>query len=328
MNSYYVDPGYDLQQSEKRQIRKTTNILAAAFLAMTFIMTLWSYPVVEFAKRMGFYEVLVQTAKDTSLLNVLQILISVLAFVPVYFLFGKILKVPFGKALSLKSETNFKQNLGLVLVGAGFCGFANFASGVAGSIFESMGFSYSANIHHPNPSNPFGIALVVLATAVTPAVIEEFALRGVVLGALKPFGKGFAVIISAVLFGLLHGNLEQIPFAFLVGLYLGFITVKTGSIVPAVVLHFYNNLSSVVFSFITDGANATLSQFLYLFYLLIMLVFGVIGLFVLRKEDNTFFSVEKDGVLPFKTKILTALFSPVMFVVYLVVIWEAFFVYI
>ncbi len=329
MNSYYVDPEYDLQQGEKRAIRKTVNLICAAFLVMSAIMTLWSFPVAIFAQRMGFYDLLVQASSDTTLLNVFQIVISTLAFVPVYILFGKILKVSFGEALKLKSETTFTQNLGLVLVGAAFCGFANYASSYAGSIFQSFGFSYSANIHHENPTNVFGIILSVFATAITPAIIEEFALRGVVLHALKRFGNGFAVLVSAGLFGLLHGNLEQIPFAFVVGLFLGFLTVKTKSIVPAVLLHFYNNASSLIFSYVQDVCSQNTMQFVYMFYLLIMICLGVLGLVILRKEDEKFFSFgDSESALSFKTKMGVAALSPVMIVVYVVVIFESFFVYI
>ncbi len=328
MNSYYVDPGYDVQQGEKKAIRRTVNLVGGAFLFMSAIMVLWSFPAVLLATIMGYGETLMQMANDPALLNVLQIVISSAAFLPAYAVLGKILKVNFGEALNLKSETNFKQNVGLLLLGAGFCAFANFASSVAGAIFESFGFTYTANIHHPNPTDPFGIVLSILATAVTPAIVEEFALRGVVLHALKRFGNGFAVLISAVVFGLLHGNFEQIPFAFLVGLYLGFLTVKTKSIVPAVILHFYNNLSSVVLSLVGDKVTQNVMQFAYLFYLLIMICFGVVGLLVLRKENNEFFAIkESDGVLPFKTKVLTALFSPVMIITCVVVLLEAFLIY-
>lgn len=329
MNSYYVDPGYDIQQAKKRAIRKTANFVGGAFLAMSLIMALWSFPVVLFAKTMGFYEALVQAANDPALLNVLQITISALAFLVPYAVLGKILKVNFGEALNLKIETNYKQTFGLLLLGAGFCAFANYASSVAGAIFERVGITYSANIHHPNPTDPFGIALAVLATAVTPAIVEEFALRGIVLHVLKRFGDGFAVLISATLFGLLHGNFEQIPFAFLLGLYFGFLTIKTKSIIPAVVLHFYNNFSSVVFSLVADKVSQNVMQFAHLFYLLIMICFGVVGLFVLKKENNEFFAMRgENDVLTFKTKVLAALLSPVMLVAYLIVVWEIFFIYI
>ena len=137
------------------------------------------------------------------------------------------------------------------------------------------------------------------------------------------------MLISAIVFGLLHGNFEQIPFAFLVGLYLGFLTIKTKSIVPAVILHFYNNFSSVVLSLVADKVSQNVMQFAYLFYLLIMICLGLVGLFVLKKENNEFFAMRgENDVLTFKTKVLTALLSPVIIVVYVVVTFEAFFLYV
>lgn len=70
---------------------------------------------------------------------------------------------------------------------------------------------------------------------------EEILFRGVVLDALRPYGKRFAILGSAVLFGLFHGNLLQTPYAFLVGLVLGYVTVEH-SLIWAVVLHLFNNL--------------------------------------------------------------------------------------
>ena len=75
-------------------------------------------------------------------------------------------------------------------------------------------------------------------TAIVPAVFEEFAFRGVVLNKLRKFGDSYAIIMSAVLFGLMHGNLSQIPFAFILGLVIGFIAVKTNSIIPGILIHF------------------------------------------------------------------------------------------
>lgn len=70
---------------------------------------------------------------------------------------------------------------------------------------------------------------------------EEILFRGVVLDALRPYGKRFAILGSAALFGLFHGNLLQTPYAFLVGLVLGYVTVEH-SLIWAVVLHLFNNL--------------------------------------------------------------------------------------
>lgn len=72
-------------------------------------------------------------------------------------------------------------------------------------------------------------------------VSEEILFRGYVLRTLRPYGKRFAIFGSALLFSLFHGNLLQIPYAFLAGLLLGYVTVEY-SAGWAVVLHVFNNL--------------------------------------------------------------------------------------
>ena len=72
-------------------------------------------------------------------------------------------------------------------------------------------------------------------------ISEEILFRGVALRGMEPYGKKFAIFASSVLFGLYHGNLVQIPFAFVVGLVLGYVTVEY-NIGWAIVLHMFNNL--------------------------------------------------------------------------------------
>jgi len=72
-------------------------------------------------------------------------------------------------------------------------------------------------------------------------IVEEIVFRGVLLRGLEPYGKRFAILASSVLFGLFHGNLVQSPYAFAVGLVLGY-TAMEYSIGWAMVLHMFNNL--------------------------------------------------------------------------------------
>ena len=55
----------------------------------------------------------------------------------------------------------------------------------------------------------------------------------------------WAVLLSAVLFSVIHMNPGQMPTAFLIGLLLGWLTYRTGSLLPGIVMHVFNN--SVVF---------------------------------------------------------------------------------
>ena len=72
-------------------------------------------------------------------------------------------------------------------------------------------------------------------------IAEEILFRGLVLRSLRPYGKKFAIVVSAILFGLFHGNLLQAPFAFVVGLVLGYVALEY-HIGWAMALHVMNNL--------------------------------------------------------------------------------------
>lgn len=80
-----------------------------------------------------------------------------------------------------------------------------------------------------------------LYASILAPVWEELLFRGYVLRSLRPFGKRFAVLGSALLFGLFHGNLLQTPYAVLMGLLLGYVTVEY-SLLWSILLHMFNNL--------------------------------------------------------------------------------------
>lgn len=87
---------------------------------------------------------------------------------------------------------------------------------------------------------------------------EEFVCRGVILHGLRQYGDKFALIASSIMFGLLHGNIKQCIPATLIGLVLGFISLRRGSIRPAIIIHMINNLIVVVLNQLyscVDGAK-------------------------------------------------------------------------
>ncbi len=72
-------------------------------------------------------------------------------------------------------------------------------------------------------------------------VAEELLFRGIVLRTLAPYGKKLAILVSALLFGLFHGNLLQTPYAFVLGLVLGYCGLEY-RLVWSMALHVGNNL--------------------------------------------------------------------------------------
>ena len=83
----------------------------------------------------------------------------------------------------------------------------------------------------------------VLSIAIVVPILEEFLFRGAIEGHLlrKGWSPKWAILVSALIFGIIHGNPAQIPFAFLIGLLFGWLYYRTRSLVPGIVGHIINN---------------------------------------------------------------------------------------
>jgi hypothetical protein len=92
--------------------------------------------------------------------------------------------------------------------------------------------------------------LSILTIAFLPAVFEELLFRGVIFNAFhKKYGMYLAIIVSALLFGAYHMNWLQGINAFILGLSLAYIYLKSNSLIVPILFHFINNLISVLMDY-------------------------------------------------------------------------------
>ena len=113
-------------------------------------------------------------------------------------------------------------------------------------ILALFGFFPSGGGTLPETFNAGYFLLMVLLTAVLPAVCEEFANRGGLLTVMRSsFGKGKTILFIAIAFGLFHQNITQVFYTALLGGLLAFLVLETGSVFPAIIIHFMNNFMSV-----------------------------------------------------------------------------------
>ncbi len=82
----------------------------------------------------------------------------------------------------------------------------------------------------------------VLGISLVPGLCEEAAFRGLLQGGLQRYGRLVALLVPALAFGLFHGDKVQGTGALVLGLFLGELRYRSGSIVPGVVAHAANNL--------------------------------------------------------------------------------------
>lgn len=106
------------------------------------------------------------------------------------------------------------------------------------------------------PQNTAQLLGSLLIDAILPAVCEEFLCRGVILSAWEEKGGRAAVLISAVLFTLLHGSVIGIPAELMGGLIMGFVVLSGGSIFAGIIFHTcYNAIIRVMQYILITGVN-------------------------------------------------------------------------
>lgn len=100
--------------------------------------------------------------------------------------------------------------------------------------------------------NPLGILSITLLAP----LLEELLFRGAIQGELARWGSPWrAIIISSLIFGVVHLNPAQIPFAFLLGIIFGWLYYRTGSLLPGIVGHVLNNSVSTVNMYLYGDAT-------------------------------------------------------------------------
>jgi membrane protease YdiL (CAAX protease family) len=93
----------------------------------------------------------------------------------------------------------------------------------------------------------YGWGTVVLMICVEPAVFEEMAFRGVIFSALRIILSPMeTVFVTALLFMALHLSPGNFPHTLALGLTAGFLRLRTGSLLPGMLLHFAHNFMCVL----------------------------------------------------------------------------------
>ena len=186
-------------------------------------------------------------------------------------------------------------------------------------------FGYENKMSDLGDVNGFwGNVIYFVSIAIVPPIIEEFIFRGAILGSLRKHGDAFAVIVSAVLFGFMHANFIQTPVTFLTGLILGYLTVKTNSIIPAIILHFVNNAWAATSEILMDViSDEKIYNIIDLGTALALIGVGLIcAISLIKKYKNDLFTFEKpDSEFTMSQKLRYSFTTPcmILFTIYTVI---------
>lgn len=133
--------------------------------------------------------------------------------------------------------------------------------------------------------------LIVLYFVIIAPVTEEFLMRGMVMNSLAPINRKFALIASALLFGIMHGNFNQMFNGFLLGLIFGYIALKSSSIIPSIIAHMTVNANAILCSYVYEykvfaAFGEDVASVCELAHFAVLLVIGIIALIFFLKKNG------------------------------------------
>ncbi len=274
--------------TERRMLQRYSNGLGFATLlyfllaAIVPFILLWTFSFFRPAIRVYGNQVMA----SGPIIQLVNILSSVICLSLPFLLFILLSHVPMRVAFPLK---RFSPSLCVPCV---FLALAVSVIGITSSTLISTLLSFLGLQPHTNlflPQNLVSRLLFGLHLCVIVPLLEEFVFRGMIFQSMRRFGDSFALIISATLFALFHGNLVQAPNAFLMGLVIGYFVLYSGSLWVGVIIHAVNN----ILSFAMDWLCSIMPQEYHTLFILSVFTFyliaGIASLLVLvRKYPNMF----------------------------------------
>lgn len=264
-----------MKKKQRAEILKAGFILGGAIIAYIVLQSVWALSMHAF----GLTEVYENSVMFKYAFNIIAV--DLLAMLPAFGIAALILKKNFVGELLPSKKVGKAKFTAWVLLGMGGAMLANLlVSWLITFTKEVLGYELTQN-DYGTASDPLSLFVMFFAIAVAPAIFEEFAFRCCALGALKKFGKGFAVFSVSIIFGLIHGNVIQFVFAFFVGLILAYITVQTDNVLIAMVIHGINNGRSVINDMVEAMANEDVANKVSSVLFIVFLVLGIISLIYL-----------------------------------------------
>ena len=175
--------------------------------------------------------------------------------------------------------------------------FTLLANGVE-ALLQSAGFTAMQDMESATAVSTT-ISMFLYACIFGP-VIEEFIYRGWVMRIFEKYGKQFAIVASSILFGMMHGNIYQIPDAFVAGLVLGYVAMNY-SIWWSVALHIVNNcLFGDILGFLISGFSENVQEIINWGLLIVFFIAGMFVLWRERGQIQQYFKENKNDKKQFK----------------------------
>lgn len=163
--------------------------------------------------------------------------------------------------------------------------FMNYAIGIIGALLSKFGLPDTSPDFSLNGSLLYNTFTFISVVVLAP-IFEELIFRGMILNTLTKYNKMFAIIVTSLLFGLLHLNITQAIPAFFMSLVLCYMYVQTDSILVTILAHAGNNLLALMSVYSDNFVLITI-------VIMVFVIYGLITIILKSKEVNAFIKEEK-----------------------------------
>ena len=190
----------------------------------------------------------------------LKLIISILSTICGFYFFKKSMNE---EIIIKKEKIKFKEIIkySFILISIGNIGeyFVNSIN----KLINLMGYSFSKTSYNSMfvATNILDYVLIILSVVIIAPIVEELMYRLILNNSLKQYGKKVSLIISSLIFGIVHCNFYQILPAMGAGIILSIIYFKTNDIRYSIIVHMINNLTATLLMFFNinnDFLNFTL----------------------------------------------------------------------
>ena len=288
-------------ENQKRGLRKLS--ITAGFCVLGFIAL--QFAVDYFLNFVGLSDAF---TNNTLFQNSFGAVISVICvFLPFFIVTLSMGSKKRGEVLLFGKPFSTGLMLLAVPIGFLFCMVGNYATSALISLMDSVGVTLTAP-PMTAPATGLGMVMFVVQIAFFPALIEEFALRGVVMQPLRKYGDRFAIIMSSLIFALMHGNMVQAPFAFIAGITIGYLVIATGSLWTGVLIHFANNLFSSLITLASD-ANSKAVETPYAVIMTVTFVAGLACCMIFAFNSNRYKLLKPEYPMRVRTRLAAYIFT-------------------
>lgn len=223
------------------------------------------------------------TGNETTALILLYATNIIERIVPIFFLMN-VLKIPIKLVIPLKIKNMplFKASIPMTMMVYGivtsFCGF------------EYLWF-YMFGLDSANyiwiPENKFYFFLSVLLNIIILPIMTEVILRGIFMTVFRQFGDAYALIITSVISALVTGNISYFLYSFTVALVIGYFTIRTGSVLTAIIMKIIFMGSSYGLTYLKSIEALENHYFLiYMFIVFFYMAFGIIMVILFMKKHS------------------------------------------